>query len=146
MTDKPVPPNVYVSRTLKISSAHRLHNPNLSAEENIALYGKCNNLNGHGHNYTVVVTLRGPVDPVTGMVINLVDLKAVMEEGIARPMDHKNLDLDVEYFRDGRVVSTVENVCVFVWENMKRLLPQPEYLFEVRVDETDNNTAFYRGE
>ena len=146
MTDKPVPPNVYVSRTLKISSAHRLHNQNLSPEENVALYGKCNNPNGHGHNYTVVVTLRGPVDPVTGMVINLVDLKAVMEEGIARPMDHKNLDLDVEYFGDGGVVSTVENVCVFVWDNMKRLLPKPDYLFEVRVHETDNNTAFYRGE
>ncbi|XP_039206476.1 6-pyruvoyl tetrahydrobiopterin synthase isoform X3 [Crotalus tigris] len=74
--------------------------PSLSDEENRKLFGKCNNPNGHGHNYKVEVTVQGEINPLTGMVINLTDLNAYMEEAIMEPLDHKNLDKDVPYFAD----------------------------------------------
>ncbi|XP_010828938.1 PREDICTED: 6-pyruvoyl tetrahydrobiopterin synthase [Bison bison bison] len=115
----------------------------LSNEENLKLFGKCNNPNGHGHNYKVVVTVHGEVDPVTGMVMNLTDLKKYMEEAIMKPLDHKNLDLDVPYFAD--IVSTTENVAVYIWENLQKFLPVG-VLYKVKVYETDNNIVVYKGE
>ncbi|CAD7689960.1 unnamed protein product [Nyctereutes procyonoides] len=115
----------------------------LSNEENLKLFGKCNNPNGHGHNYKVVVTVHGEIDPVTGMVMNLTDLKEYMEEAIMKPLDHKNLDLDVPYFAD--VVSTTENVAVYIWENLQKFLPLG-VLYKVKVYETDNNIVVYKGE
>nr|XP_019570889.1 PREDICTED: 6-pyruvoyl tetrahydrobiopterin synthase isoform X2 [Rhinolophus sinicus] len=114
----------------------------LSNEENLKLFGKCNNPNGHGHNYKVVVTVDGEIDPVTGMVINLTDLKGYMEEAIMKPLDHKNLDLDVPYFAD--IVSTTENVAVYIWENLQKFIPVG--LYKVKVYETDNNIVVYKGE
>ncbi|NWU92406.1 PTPS synthase, partial [Upupa epops] len=115
----------------------------LSDEENLKLFGKCNNPNGHGHNYKVTVTVRGEIDPVSGMVINLTDLKHYMQEAIMEPLDHKNLDKDVPYFAD--VVSTTENVAVFIWDNLKKLLPTG-LLYKVQVCETDQNVVVYKGE
>ncbi|KAG8563800.1 hypothetical protein GDO81_016204, partial [Engystomops pustulosus] len=115
----------------------------LSDEENKKIFGKCNNPNGHGHNYRVIVTVRGEIDPVTGMVMNLTDLKKYMEEAIMIPLDHKNLDRDVPYFKT--VVSSVENLTVFIWDSLKEKLP-PGLLYEVCVYETECNTATYRGE
>nr|XP_025862522.1 6-pyruvoyl tetrahydrobiopterin synthase [Vulpes vulpes] len=115
----------------------------LSNEENLKLFGKCNNPNGHGHNYKVVVTVHGEIDPVTGMVMNLTDLKEYMEEAIMKPLDHKNLDLDVPYFAD--VVSTTENVAVYIWESLQKFLPLG-VLYKVKVYETDNNIVVYKGE
>ncbi|KAF0506086.1 6-pyruvoyl tetrahydrobiopterin synthase [Gigaspora margarita] len=88
----------YLRRKETFSAAHRLHSPHLTEEENKELYGKCNNPNGHGHNYTVEITIRGEVDPHTGMVMNLTDLKKCMGVAILDELDHKNLDLDVPYF------------------------------------------------
>ncbi|CAH2326258.1 6-pyruvoyl tetrahydrobiopterin synthase [Pelobates cultripes] len=90
----------HISRSMTFSACHRLHSNSLSDEENKRIFGKCNNPNGHGHNYKVIVTVRGKIDPVTGMVMNLTDLKKYMEEAIAIPMDHKNLDQDVPYFKN----------------------------------------------
>uniref|UniRef100_A0A9J7YTA3 6-pyruvoyl tetrahydrobiopterin synthase n=2 Tax=Cyprinus carpio TaxID=7962 RepID=A0A9J7YTA3_CYPCA len=115
----------------------------LSDEENKRIFGKCNNPNGHGHNYTVEVTVRGKIDKNTGMVMNLTDLKEYIEEAIMKPFDHKNLDLDVPYFAD--VVSTTENLSVFIWDSMVKLLP-PDSLHEIRIYETDKNIVVYRGE
>ncbi|XP_036921493.1 6-pyruvoyl tetrahydrobiopterin synthase isoform X3 [Sturnira hondurensis] len=122
--------------------AHGKHT-SLSNEENLKLFGKCNNPNGHGHNYKVVVTVHGEIDPVTGMVMNLTELKGYMEEAIMKPLDHKNLDLDVPYFAD--VVSTTENVAVYIWENLQKFLPVG-VLYKVKVYETDNNMVAYKGE
>ncbi|KAM8816091.1 6-pyruvoyl tetrahydrobiopterin synthase isoform 1-T1 [Rhynchonycteris naso] len=140
-----------VSRLVSFSASHRLHSKSLSNEENLKLFGKCNNPNGHGHNYKVVVTVRGEVhaefiyviDPVTGMVMNLTDLKGYLEEAIMKPLDHKNLDLDVPYFAD--TVSTTENVAVYIWENLQKLLPEG-ILYKVKVYETDSNIVVYKGE
>ncbi|XP_045757985.2 6-pyruvoyl tetrahydrobiopterin synthase-like [Mirounga angustirostris] len=136
-------PQVRVSRLVSFSATHRLHSKSLSNEENLKLFGKCNNLNGHGHNYKVVVTVHGEIDPVTGMVMNLTDLKEYMEEAIMKPLEHKNLDLDVPYFAD--VVSTTENVAVYIWENLQKFLLLG-VLYKVKVYETDNNIVVYKGE
>ncbi|KAK2820976.1 hypothetical protein Q5P01_023935 [Channa striata] len=133
----------YISRIESFSACHRLHSVHLSDEENKTLYGKCNNPNGHGHNYKVEVTVRGKIDAVTGMVINLTDLKKCIEDVIVVPLDHKNLDKDVPYFAN--VVSTTENVAIYIWDNMVKALP-PNLLYEIKIYETDKNVVVYRGE
>lgn len=133
----------FITRVQSFSACHRLHSKSLSDEENKRIYGKCNNPNGHGHNYTVEVTVRGKIDRNTGMVMNLTDLKEYIEEAIMKPLDHKNLDLDVPYFAD--VVSTTENLSVFIWNSMVKLLP-PDSLYEIKIYETDKNIVVYRGE
>ncbi|XP_069732677.1 6-pyruvoyl tetrahydrobiopterin synthase [Phaenicophaeus curvirostris] len=132
-----------LSRCVTFSACHRLHSKALSDEENLKVFGKCNNPHGHGHNYKVIVTVQGEIDPVSGMVINLTDLKEYMQEAIMGPLDHKNLDKDVPYFAN--VVSTTENVAVFIWENLKKLLPTGT-LYKVKVYETDQNIVVYKGE
>ncbi|KAK6478327.1 6-pyruvoyl tetrahydrobiopterin synthase isoform X1 [Huso huso] len=133
----------YVTRVQSFSACHRLHSKALSDEENKRIFGKCNNPNGHGHNYNVEITVRGKIDPATGMVLNITDLKEYIEMAIMEPLDHKNLDKDVPYFAD--VVSTTENVAVFIWDNLLKFLP-PNSLYEVKIHETDKNIVVYRGE
>lgn len=90
------------------------------------------------------VTLRGPVCPVKGMVMNINDLKRIINSAVMDTLDHKNIDKDVPYFKD--VVSTTENVVVFIYNSIKSLLEDPNLLYEVKVYETDKNVIFYRGE
>ncbi|NP_001092237.1 6-pyruvoyl tetrahydrobiopterin synthase [Danio rerio] len=133
----------FITRVCSFSACHRLHSKCLSDEENKRTFGKCNNPNGHGHNYTVEVTVRGKIDKNTGMVMNLTDLKEFIEEAVMKPLDHKNLDLDVPYFAD--VVSTTENLSVFIWDGLQKLLPH-DSLYEIKVYETAKNIVIYRGE
>ncbi|XP_022256550.1 6-pyruvoyl tetrahydrobiopterin synthase-like isoform X2 [Limulus polyphemus] len=115
----------------------------LSDEENIKTYGKCNNPNGHGHNYKVEVTVKGEIDETTGMVMNIADLKNYMNEAIMKVIDHKNLDKDVPYFIEK--VSTTENVAVFIWESLKPYIPSG-LLHSVKIYETDKNIVYFQGE
>lgn len=115
----------------------------LSDEENKQIFGKCNHINGHGHNYSVEVSIRGPVDRKTGMVMNLTELKEIMTECIMKPLDHKNIDMDVPFFRT--TPSTAENIAVFIWDAMVLLLQKPELLYEVKLWETDKNFVTYQG-
>ncbi|CAH4031320.1 6-pyruvoyl tetrahydrobiopterin synthase [Pieris brassicae] len=140
MTSLPV---VSITRRETFSSCHRLHSPFLGDEENKKLYGKCNNPNGHGHNYVVLVTVKGPVDPQTGMVMNVHDLKQYMKDAIMDPLDHKNLDQDVPYFKS--VVSTTENLAIFIWDQLQKLMPKPQLLHEVKILETEKNHVVYHG-
>jgi 6-pyruvoyltetrahydropterin/6-carboxytetrahydropterin synthase len=119
----------------------------LSDEENALIFGKCNNPNGHGHNYKVTVTLRGPIDARTGMLINLTALADVLKPILAA-VDHKHLDLDVAYFRDNDVVSTAENIAVFFWRAISRASPKlvAPVLHSIRIDETDKNSCTFLGE
>ncbi|KAM4525172.1 6-pyruvoyl tetrahydrobiopterin synthase [Odontesthes bonariensis] len=133
----------YITRVQSFSACHRLHSIHLSDEENKKVFGKCNNPNGHGHNYKVEVTVRGKIDRLTGMVMNLTDLKKYIEKVIMTPLDHRNLDKDVPYFAS--VASTTENVAVYIWDNMAKILP-PNLLYEIKIYETDNNIVVYRGE
>ncbi|XP_044035060.1 6-pyruvoyl tetrahydrobiopterin synthase [Siniperca chuatsi] len=133
----------YITRVESFSASHRLHSIHLSDEENKRVFGKCNNPNGHGHNYKVEITLHGKIDGLTGMVMNLTDLKRCTEDVIMTTLDHKNLDKDVPYFAD--VVSTTENVAVYIWDNMVKVLP-PNLLYEIKIHESDKNIVVYRGE
>jgi len=138
------PPVAMLSRRETFSASHRLHSPELSDEANVELYGKCNNPNGHGHNYCVEIMVKGEVDPATGMVINLTELKEAIHRAIIEPLDHKNLDKDVEWFKDR--VSTTENVAIFCWQRLSNTLESPAMLHEVRIHETEKNAVIYRGE
>ncbi|XP_018568375.1 6-pyruvoyl tetrahydrobiopterin synthase [Anoplophora glabripennis] len=137
-------PKAYQTRRITFSACHRLHSPYLNDVENKEVFGKCNHINGHGHNYIVKVTLFGEIDPRTGMIMNMTQLKKFMEEAIMQPMDHKNLDKDVEYFSSRP--STTENLTVFIWYRMKEIMDKPDLLHEVEVYETENNIVKYRGE
>lgn len=139
-------PLVYLTRRECLSACHRLHSQYLTDAENLETFGKCNNPNGHGHNYAIEVTVKGRVDPKTGMVMNITDLKKVMNQAIMDQIDHKNIDLDIPYFKENRVVSTTENVTVFMWNEVKCRLPQNVHLHEIKVWETDKNIVVYRGE
>ncbi len=134
---------VYLTRRATFSAAHRLHSVELSDEENRAIFGKCNNPHGHGHNYVLEVTVKGQIDPRTGMVLNLTELKQAIEEAIIKPMDHKHLNYDVEIFQE--INPTAENMAVVFWKLLEQHLSKG-LLYEVKLHETENNIAIYRGE
>ena len=137
----------HLSRRYHFSASHRLHVDALSAEENRATFGKCNNPFGHGHNYVVEVTLSGPVDPVTGMIVNLGDLDLFAQREVMDLFDHANLNT-LEAFRDR--VTTTENVCVEMWRiftAFAEAIDHPQLKLErVHVEETGNNSFDYFGE
>ncbi|CAO3648873.1 unnamed protein product [Mucor fragilis] len=124
-------PITYITRSETFSAAHRLHSPQLSNEDNQLLYGKCNHPHFHGHNYKVEITLKGEVDPVTGMVMNLVDLKECIKLAVMDPLDHRNLDLDVEFFK-------TKQVQLKIWHSAR--------LHKVKIFETEHNMVEYLGE
>jgi 6-pyruvoyltetrahydropterin/6-carboxytetrahydropterin synthase len=124
------------------SASHRLHSPHLSDEENRKVFGKCNYDNGHGHNYTLEVLLRGTPDPKTGMVMNFFDLDRILEEKIMAKVDHRHFNFDVPEFKD--LIPTVENIVQVIWQWLKPELGP--LLYELRLRETENESAIYRGE
>ena len=131
-----------LGRRYHFAASHRLHNPDLSEEENNRLYGKCNNPFGHGHNYILEVLVSGKVDPATGMIANLADLDGFVEREVLEPFDHKSLNEDVDAFRVA--VPTTENLCI---EIFRRLKPFPKAKLErVRIQETSNNSFEYAGD
>ncbi len=106
-----------LTRRVEFSAAHRLHNPSFSDEQNRRIFGVCNNTNGHGHNYTLDVTVRGSADPQTGMVMDLNRLMELLHEVVFLELDHKHLDHDVAWLA-GRV-STAENVAAAIWDRLE---------------------------
>ena len=132
----------YFGRRYRLSASHRLHSEALTAEENQAAYGKCNNPHGHGHNYVVEVLVGGDVDPETGMVVNLAVLDEVVDRRVMGRFDHMNLNLDPLFLNR---VPTTENLCRTVFGLLKDGLPAGQ-LEQVRVEETENNFFEYFGE
>lgn len=133
----------YLSRRATFSASHRLHSIHLSDEDNRKIFGKCNHPNGHGHNYVLEVILRGEINSRTGLIFNLTDLKAIMEERVIQKVDHRHLNLDVQEFKDQN--PTAEVMAKVFWDWMQPALP-PGVLYEIRLHETENNIAIYRGE
>jgi 6-pyruvoyltetrahydropterin/6-carboxytetrahydropterin synthase len=131
----------YFGRRYNLSASHRLHAETLSADENRATYGKCNNPHGHGHNYTVEVLVCGEVDPETGMVINMVALDDAVQSRVIERFDHTNLNLDPLFVNR---VPTTENLCRVVFELLQNALPAVDLEY-VRVEETENNFFEYKG-
>ncbi len=135
-------PVVTATRRLRFNAAHRVHNPALSDEENARLFGKCNNPNWHGHNYTLEVSVSGEVDPVTGYVMDLGRLKAVVEREVIAQLDHRNLNLEVPFLQG--INPTTENLVVACWQVIAPLVA-PATLTRLRLWETENNHVEYDG-
>ena len=131
----------YLTRRYWLSASHRLHCDAMSAQENQAVYGKCNNPHGHGHNYAVEVTVAGPVDARTGMVCNLSDLDAFVNENIVERFGHQNLNTLREF---QGIVPTTENLCVELYRILKKGFPQAR-IEKVRMEETMLNSFEYAG-
>ena len=131
----------HLSRRYLFSASHRLHNDAMSAEENRATYSKCNNPHGHGHNYTLEVTVSGPVDERTGMVCNLVDLDQFVEREVLERFDHQNLNSLSEF---SSTVPTTENLCEQIYDILQRGF-RYAHLEKVRLEETMMNSFEYAG-
>lgn len=131
-----------VTARLQFAAAHRLHNEAFDAEWNRRVFDKCDNPAGHGHNYTVEVSVSGPIDPDTGMVIDLKKLKEIMRERVIDRVDHKNLNLDVDFLRG--VNPTAENLALKFWEELEPAVA-PCKLEEIVLRETEKNSVTYRG-
>ena len=132
----------HLTRRYRFSASHRLHSPTMSAEENRATYGKCNNPHGHGHNYTLEVTVSGAVDPNTGMVCNLTDLDGFVEQEVVSRYHLENLNMRKEF---AQTVPTTENLSIAIFEILQRGF-QKAHLERVRIEETMLNSFQYTGE
>jgi 6-pyruvoyltetrahydropterin/6-carboxytetrahydropterin synthase len=134
---------VYLTRKCEFSASHYYHNPELSAEENRRLFGKCNNPLGHGHNYTLEVTVTGEIDRHSGFVMDLKDLKEILNREVLEAFDHRFLNQEAPEFL--HVIPTTENIAVAVW---KRLQPhlQTARLHRVRVYEAADLFVDFYGE
>lgn len=130
---------VRLTRKYHFSTAHRLHSNHLSDEENLALFGKCNNPYGHGHNYYLEVTLSGEPDPVTGMLADISELDQTVEECVLQKFDHKHLNLDTEEFKT--LNPTSENVAIVIWDLLSTRVP----LYKIGLYETEKNYFEYYG-
>jgi 6-pyruvoyltetrahydropterin/6-carboxytetrahydropterin synthase len=131
----------HLTRRYLFSASHRLHSMQMSSEENLMTYGKCNNPHGHGHNYALEVTVSGPVDPATGMVCNLVDLDACVEREVLSRFDVQNLNAMEEF---AVTVPTTENLCIEIFEILHRSFERA-HLEKVRLEETMMNSFEYAG-
>lgn len=136
-------PTVYVTRRVRFSAAHRLHNPARSETWNQQTFGLCNHPNWHGHNYVLEVTVAGEPDPETGFVLNLSHLKEILETRILKKLDHKNLNLDVDFLQG--VIPTTENLAIAIWRELESVLPKGR-LHCIRLYETEHNYVEYYGE
>ena len=134
---------VTVHRHAHFNAAHRLYRKDWSEEQNDAVFGKCNNPNFHGHNYELIVGVKGEVDPETGYVIDLKVLKDIIAEEVEQPFDHKNLNLDVPEFES--LNPTAENIAVVIWNRIRKRIDSAMEL-EVVLYETPRNFVTYRGE
>lgn len=133
---------VFITRRERFSSAHKLENKNLSTKENNDTFGSCYNM--HGHNYELFVTVKGKVDPKTGFVANLKDLKKILKSHVISKLDHKLIN-EVNFMKD-KIAST-ENVCIAIWEELYKPIKNKLNceLFCVKVLETENNIFEYFG-
>ncbi|MED5330914.1 MAG: 6-carboxytetrahydropterin synthase [Planctomycetota bacterium] len=132
---------IELTRSVEFSASHRLHNPALSDEENRDIFGVCNNLHGHGHNYVLDVTLRGEVDPKTGMVMDLNHLHGLLDELIVKELDHKHFNEDVSWLKGS--VTTAETVIAAMWTRLSD--PLEGKLHHLRLYESRHNFVDYFG-
>ncbi len=134
---------VYLTRKAEFSASHFYHNPAFTPAENKRIFGKCNNPNGHGHNYTLEVTVKGDVNPRSGFVVDLKDLKEIMNREVLDVLDHRFLNKEVAEFADK--IPTTENLAINIWQRLQPRL-QAAQLHRVRVYETPDLFVDYYGE
>ena len=134
---------VYLTRKEHFNAAHKLWNPKWDEAKNFEVFGKCANVNWHGHNYDLLVTIKGKADPDTGFVMNVRDLGKLMRKHIVEELDHKNLNLDVPWL-EGEM-PTIEVLVIKIWERLANHLPNG-MLHAVKLYETERIYAEYYGE
>lgn len=134
--------NVKVSRKAHFNAAHRLYRPDWDNAKNEAVFGKCNNPRFHGHNYELIVSVTGPIDPTTGFVIDMKVLKDLIRTEVEDVMDHKNLNEEVEEFKT--LNPTAENIAVVIWNRLRPHVTESHAL-EVQLFETPRNFVTYTG-
>jgi len=135
---------VYIQRRETFSASHRLYNAAWSEERNEAVFGKCSNRFGHGHNFQLIVTVKGNVNPDTGFVMNLVDLKEIMQREVIEHVDHRNLNEDVPFLKG--IMPSTENLAIAFWERLApAIVAKGAILHGIRIIETENNFVEYFG-
>ena len=139
-------PTAYLTRRVSFAAAHRYRRPEWSEEKNEAVFGACARPNYHGHTYTCDITVRGEIDDLTGFVVDLALLDRVLETEVRQRFDHRNINLEVPEFADGKLVPTGENIARFISERVQASLPGPTRVTEVRVAEDKSLSASYRSE
>jgi 6-pyruvoyltetrahydropterin/6-carboxytetrahydropterin synthase len=136
---------IYLTRRERFSAAHRMFKPEWSDEENQKVFGKCSNPNWHGHNYVLYITVKGDQSVNHGFVINMNILKQIINEKIIEKVDHKNLNLDVDFMKG--LVTTTENLAIAIWNELKSpIKKEGAELHCVKIEETENNSIEYYGE
>ena len=137
---------VYVSHQEHFNAAHKLYNPKWSAEKNTEVFGPCANENWHGHNFDLIVTVKGEPDPETGFVVDLKKLSLLIRETVLEPLDHKNLNLDVPFLK-GKMASA-EILAEEIWQLLKNKIPEITavgQLYSIKLYETPRNFVEYFG-
>ncbi len=134
---------VLLTRKAEFSAAHYYYNAEWSQQENDKIFGKCANRNGHGHNYTLEVTVAGEIDPVSGFVVDLKALKEIIEREVIQVYDHRHLNLEVPEFRS--VIPTTENIAIAIWKRLEPKITRAR-LQRVRIYEMPDLFADYCGE
>ena len=134
---------VTINRKAHFNAAHRLSNPNWTDEKNREVFGKCSNPNYHGHNYELIVSVKGEIDPESGFVMNLDVLRKIIEVEVEDYLDHKNLNLDIDYFKT--INPTAENIVVLIWNRIRAKL-NSDLELKVTLYETPRNYVEYDGE
>ncbi len=135
---------IYITRKFHFSASHRLYKPGLSDEENEKMYGKCSNPNGHGHNYNLEITVAGEMDPEIGFVMDLKELKDLVNKELIDKVDHKNFNLDVDFMKG--IVPSTENIAIQFWNRLKDKIDNSNRrLYSVKLFETENNFVEYKG-
>ncbi len=135
---------IFITRRERFNAAHKLYREDWTAEKNTQTFGKCANPNWHGHNYELFVTIKGEINPETGFVIDLKDLKKIITQQIIEPLDHKNINLDVDFMK-GKLAST-EVLAIEIWHQLKPHIEQyGAQLHSIKLYETENNYVEYFG-
>jgi 6-pyruvoyltetrahydropterin/6-carboxytetrahydropterin synthase len=137
---------IHITRREHFNAAHRMYRDEWSAEKNLEVFGKCANPNWHGHNYNLFVTVKGHVTHATGYLIDLKELKVIINDYVIEKLDHKNINLDVPFMK-GKMAST-ELLCIEIFNQLKAPIEAYEgvFLHSVRLFETENNSAEYFGD
>lgn len=133
---------ITVSRKAHFNAAHRLHNKNWSDEKNQKIFGKCNYQNYHGHNYELIVSVTGEINPETGYVIDMGELKKIIKNEVEERLDHKNLNLDVPHFSN--TIPSAENICIYIYDILRDNI-NSQFKLSVRLYETPRNFVEYSG-
>ncbi len=135
---------MFITRRERFNAAHRLFREDWTDEKNLEVFGKCSNPNWHGHNYIMYITVKGEVSKETGFVVNLKGLSKIIKTRIIQKIDHKNLNIEVEFMKD-RIVST-ENIAIAIWEELEEDIRQiGAELHCIKIVETENNFVEYYG-